>query len=227
MVHRTGGTVKVPPKSYVSEVRDEQARRTRLTIVTAARELFLAQGYARTTIDAIAEAAHVSRRTVFNAVGGKVALLKLALEWAIVGDDEPVAMASRPAVKASEAERDPRQALALWVRLVTEIAPRVAPISAVLYAAADADPEAAELLAGLAQGRMFGAVAFATHLESIGGLADGVSVQQAADACWAVNDSHLYWLLVNERGWPAARYAQWLLDSLAATLLRPDLAADR
>jgi AcrR family transcriptional regulator len=223
MVHRIEGTVKVPPKSYVSEVRDEQARRTRLAIVTAARELFLAQGYARTTIDAIAEAAHVSRRTVFNAVGGKVALLKLALEWAIVGDDEPVPMASRPAVKAIEAERDPRQALALWVSMVTEIAPRVAPISAVLYAAADADPEAADLLTGLAQGRMFGAVAFATHLESLGGLADGVSVQQAADQCWAVNDSHLFQLLVTERGWPAARYAQWLLDSLAATLLRPDL----
>jgi AcrR family transcriptional regulator len=215
------GVVKVsPPKSYVSEVRDEQARRTRQAIVTAARELFLAQGYARTTIDAIAEAAHVSRRTVFNAAGGKVALLKLALEWAIVGDDEPVPLAERPVVKAIEAERDPRRALALWVGLVTDIAPRVAPVSAVLYAAADADPEAAQLLAGLAGGRMFGAVAFATHLESLGALADGVSVQQAADLCWAVNDSHLYQLLVTERGWPAARYAQWLLDSLAATLLR-------
>ena len=66
-----------PARRYVSEVRDEQARRTRRAVVTAARELFLAQGYAATTIDAIAEAAHVSRRTVFNAVGGKLALLKL------------------------------------------------------------------------------------------------------------------------------------------------------
>jgi AcrR family transcriptional regulator len=210
----------LPPKTYASEVRDEQARRTRMAVVTAARELFLAQGYARTTIDAIAEAAHVSRRTVFNAVGGKVALLKLALEWAIVGDDQPVPMVDRPAVKAIEAQRDPRRALALWVRMVTEIAPRVAPISAVLYAAADADPEAAALLKELASGRMFGAVAFATHLASLDGLADGVTVERAADLCWAVNDSHLFQLLVLERGWPAASYAQWLLDTLAATLLR-------
>ena len=43
-------------RRYSSQVRDEQARRTRQAVVTAARELFLAQGYAATTIAAIAEA---------------------------------------------------------------------------------------------------------------------------------------------------------------------------
>jgi AcrR family transcriptional regulator len=210
-----------PARRYVSEVRDEQARRTRRAVVTAARELFLAQGYAAATIDAIAEAAHVSRRTVFNAVGGKLALLKLALDWAIVGDDEPVALADRPAVKAIQAERDPRRALHLWVTMVVDIAARVAPIGEVLYAAADGDPEAAELLAKEAQIRMYGARAFAGHLSALGGLAAGVTEQQAADLCWAVNDGHLYSLLVTQRGWTPAALAQWLSDSLAATLLRP------
>ena len=45
-----------PARRYVSEVRDEQARRTRRAIVTAAHDLFLAQGYAATTSDAIAHA---------------------------------------------------------------------------------------------------------------------------------------------------------------------------
>jgi AcrR family transcriptional regulator len=210
-----------PARRYVSEVRDEQARRTRRAIVTAARDLFLAQGYAATTIDAIAEAAHVSRRTVFNAVGGKVVLLKLALEWAIVADDEPVALADRPAIRAIQAERDPRRALALWVNMVVDIAARVAPIGAVLYAAADGDPEAAELLANEAQLRMSGATAFAGYLASLGGLAAGVSERQAAELCWALMDGHLYHLLVTQRGWTPAALAQWLSDSLAATLLRP------
>jgi AcrR family transcriptional regulator len=208
-------------RRYVSEIRDEQAHRTRRTIVTAARELFLAHGYAATTIDAIAEAAHVSRRTVFNAVGGKVTLLKLALEWAIVGDDEPVPLADRPAIQAIQAERDPRRALALWVNMVVGIAARVAPISAVLDAAADGDPEAAELLAGEAQARMSGARAFAGYLASLGALAAGVSERQAADLCWAIMDGHLYRLLVTQRGWTPDAFAQWLSDSLAATLLRP------
>jgi AcrR family transcriptional regulator len=213
--------VSQPAKRYVSEVRDEQARRTRRAIVTAARDLFLAQGYAATTIDAIAEAAHVSRRTVFNSVGGKVALLKLTLDWAIVGDDEPVAMADRPAVAAIQAEREPRKALALWVRTITDAAARIAPVGAVLYAAADGDPEAADLLAESARGRMFGARAFVAHLASLDALAAEVSEQQAADLCWALMDAHLYRLLVGERGWATDEYERWLSAALAATLLRP------
>lgn len=210
-----------PAKRYVSEVRDEQARRTRRAIVTAARDLFLAQGYAATTIDAVAEAARVSRRTVFNSVGGKVALLKVALDWAIAGDDEPVAMADRPAVAAIQAERDPRQALRLWVRLITDVATRTAPIAAVLYAAADGDPDAAQMLAESARGRMFGARAFVAHLAALDALAAEVSEQQAADLCWALNDPHLYQLLVAQRGWTTAEYERWLSAALAATVLRP------
>jgi len=213
--------VSQPAKRYVSEVRDEQARRTRRAIVTAARDLFLAQGYAATTIDAIAEAAHVSRRTVFNSVGGKVVLLKLALDWAIVGDDEPVAMADRPAVRAIQAERDPRKALTLWVGTITEVAARVAPIAAVLYAAADGDPDAGQMLAEEARNRMFGARAFVAYLASLDALAPGTSEQQAADLCWALMDGHLYRLLVSQRGWTTAEFERWLSASLAATLLRP------
>jgi AcrR family transcriptional regulator len=210
-----------PAKRYASELRDEQAQRTRRAVVTAARELFLARGYAATTIDAIAAAARVSRRTVFNSVGGKVVLLRLAMEWAIVGDDEPVALADRAGVKEIRAEPDPRRALALWVRMVVGVASRVAPISAVLTAAADADPAAAQLFAELARNRMFGATEFVRYLASLDGLAAGVSEQQAADLCWSLMDGHLYRLLVTQRGWTMASFTQWLADSLTATLLRP------
>ena len=210
-----------PARRYASELRDEQAQRTRRAVVTAARELFLARGYAATTIDAIAAAARVSRRTVFNSVGGKVVLLRLAMEWAIVGDDEPVALADRPAVKAIQAEPDPRRALALWAQMVVEVASRVAPISAVLTAAADADPAAAQLFSELARNRMFGATEFVKYLASLDGLAAGVGEQQAADLCWSLMDGHHYCLLVTQRGWTTASFTRWLADSLAATLLRP------
>ena len=208
------------PKRYASEVRDEQARRTRRAIVAAAHDLFLAQGYAATTIDGIAEAAHVSRRTVFNSAGGKAALLKLALDWAIVGDDEPVAMADRPVVKAIQAESDPRKGLVLWVANVVEVAARIGPLTDVLAAAADVDPAAAEMLAESTRNRMFGAAAFVRYLASRDGLAAGVTEQHAADLCWALMDVHLYRLLVDQRGWSHADFSRWLFDSLAAALLR-------
>ena len=213
------GATSQLPKRYASQVRDEQARRTRRAIVTAAHDLFLAQGYAATTIDAIAEAAHVARRTVFNSVGGKAALLKLALDWAIAGDDEPVAMADRPAVKAILAEPDPRTALMLWVQAVTDVAARIAPLGEVLTAAADIDPAAAELLAEASRQRMAGAAAFMRHLASLDGLAAGMTEQRAAELSWALTDGHLYRLLVAQRGWSTADFTRWLSDSLAAALL--------
>jgi AcrR family transcriptional regulator len=211
--------VSQPAKRYTSEIRDEQARRTRRAIVTAAHDLFLGLGYAATTIDAIAQAAHVSRRTVFNSVGGKAALLKLAVDWALVGDDEPIPMAERPAVKAIQAEPDPRKGLELWAQMITEVAARVAPIGEVLTAAADADPDAAQLAANADRERMFGATAFVQHLASLGSLAPGLTQQHAADLCWAHMDTHLYRSLVIQRGWTTSEYTQWLSTSLAAALL--------
>ena len=209
-----------PSKRYASEVRDDQARRTRRAIVTAAHDLFLAQGYAATTIDGIAQAAHVSRRTVFNSVGGKAALLKLALDWAVAGDDEPIAMADRPAVKAIQAEPDPRKALMLWVQTVAGVSARSSPIGEVLIAAADVDPAAAELLAEASRNRLFGATAFIRYLASLDGLAAGMTEQRAADLCWALMDGHLSRLLVIQRGWSAAEFTRWLSGSLTAALLR-------
>ncbi len=208
-----------PPKRYASPVRDEQARRTRRAIVTAAHDLFLARGYAATTIDAIAEAAHVSRSTVFNSVGGKVALLKLALDWAIVGDDEPIALADRPAIKAILAESDPRQALMLWVRTVSDVAARTTPLGEVLIAAADIDPAAAQLLAEASRNRMLGATLFIRYLASLDGLAAGMTEERAAELCWGLTDGHLYRLLVAQCGWSTADFNRWLSGSLAAALL--------
>jgi AcrR family transcriptional regulator len=213
------GPTSQPPKRYASQVRDEQARRTRRAIVTAAHDLFLAQGYAATTIDAIAEAAHVSRRTVFNSVGGKVALLKLALDWAIVGDDEPVALGDRPAIKAILAESDPRKALMLWVQTVADVAARTTPLGEVLIAAADIDPAAAQLLAETSRNRMLGATLFIRYLASLDGLAVGITEQRAAELCWALTDGHLYRLLVAQRSWSTADFNRWLSASLAAALL--------
>jgi AcrR family transcriptional regulator len=208
-----------PPKRYASQVRDEQARRTRRAIVAAAHDLFVAQGYWATTIDGIAAAAHVSRRTVFNSVGGKVALLKLALDWAIVGDDEPVALADRPAIKAILAESDPRKALMLWVQTVTDVAGRTAPLGEVLIAAADIDPAAAQLLAETSHNRLLGATLFVRHLASCGGLADGATEQRGAELCWALTDGQFYRLLVGQRGWSTAGFNRWLFESLTAALL--------
>jgi AcrR family transcriptional regulator len=94
--------------------------------VSAAARLFVEDGFGTTTIDGIAEAAGVSRKTVFTAVGGKVELLKLAIDWAVAGDDEPVPLAERPEIERLFRERDPAALLRGWVHLQVVIDSRVA-----------------------------------------------------------------------------------------------------
>jgi AcrR family transcriptional regulator len=56
-------------------IRDRKARETRARIARTALQLFIDQGYAETTVDQIAEAADVGRRTVFDHFSTKEAML--------------------------------------------------------------------------------------------------------------------------------------------------------
>jgi AcrR family transcriptional regulator len=211
-----------PKRPYVSGLREAQARATRRAIVSAAAALFAERGYAATTIDAVAESAGVSRKTVFDSVGGKAALLKLAYDWSLAGDDEPVPMGDRPAIRQIATTSNPEEALRLWVALGADIASRLAPISHVLEVAADVDAEARELQEHAEAERLFGAQSIVRHLDAIGGLAPRYSRRAAVDLCWLYTDPMLYQRLVVRRGWSARRYEALLLETLRSALLDRD-----
>ena len=166
----------------------------------AGGELYVERGYGPTTIDAIAERAEVSRKTVFTSVGGKAAVLKLAFDWALAGDDEPVAIADRPEVRRMMQEQDPAAFLAAWIAMNAAIAGRLAALHHVLVVAADADPEAAAILATTEQQRRHGALALVTRLEAIGGLRPGLDVDRAAAITEVLMDPLPYRRLVAPAG---------------------------
>ena len=74
-------------------------------------------------------------------------LLKVAWDWALAGDDEPIPMADRPMVQDLFAESDAEALIGRWAGLVCGIASRGAPLYSVLQAAAlsDADVAGAQL----------------------------------------------------------------------------------
>lgn len=210
-------------RAYRSTVREESARRTRRQIVSAAAELFVERGYAGTTVEAVAERAGVSRRTVFSSVGSKVELLKTAWDWAVVGDDEPVAVADRPEIARMRAETDPRALVELWVDQVMRVGSRVAPLALVLARAVDVDPEAAALQDRIDVERRTGASLFVGGLAAIGGLRADVTVDQGADMAWTLMNPLLVSRLRQERGWSDAQVRTWLVRMTSASLL-PDPA---
>jgi AcrR family transcriptional regulator len=206
-------------RPYNSAIRNEQARATRRAIVRVAARLFVARGYGATTIDAIAEEAGVGRKTVFTSVGGKAQALKLAIDWAIVGDDEPVALLDRQLLRAGMAEPDPRRILADFAHSVREIGARIAPLVMVAEAAAGIDPEIKALREeGRAQ-RLTGMRVLAGVLADRGALRPSMTLDEAADVLWLFNDPALYNRLVLERHWDDDRFEQWLSGTLIELLL--------
>ena len=188
----------------------------------AAARLFLERGYGPTTVDAIAEAAGVSRKTVFTSVGGKVDALKLAIDWAIVGDDEAVPLLQRPHVQAGLVEPDARRILTAYAADVRVIHSRIAPLAAVVQEASGLEPGVRGLAEQGKQQRLEGMKFLAQVLADRGALKSHLSATEAADILWLFNDPAVYQRLVVERQWSQQRYQQWLADALISLLIAED-----
>lgn len=206
-------------RRYDASGRQEQARRTRRTVLETARQLFLDGGYAATTVAAIAQRAGVSVETVYKAFGNKAGLIKALFDVSIAGDDEPVPVLERQWVRRIAEEPDPRRKLVMYGEHVTEAFPRAAPVQLLVRDAAAADPEVAGVWEQLHVERLTGMTAFATHLHDSGHLRDGVTVEEARDVLWAYTSAELYELLVVRRGWSPQRYGRWVAAALTAALL--------
>ncbi len=208
-----------PPRRYDASRRQEQARETRQAVLAAARERFLEQGYARTTIAAVAAQAGVSVETVYKAFGNKPGLAKALFDVAIVGDDEPVPMLQREFVRRNVAEPDPRQKLLAYGEHLAEVHPRACPVQLVVRDAAATDPGAAEVWEQLQAERLAGMTVFARHLHEGGHLRRDVSVEEARDVLWTYNSVELWELLVQRRGWSYERFGRWVGHQLVTALL--------
>ncbi|MGZ4764514.1 MAG: TetR/AcrR family transcriptional regulator [Ilumatobacteraceae bacterium] len=208
-----------PQRNYDATGRRQQARRTRQTVLEAARRLFLDAGYAATTIAAVAEAAGVSVETIYKAFDNKPGLVKALFDVAVVGDDEPVPMMQREFVRRNMAEPDPRKKLADYGEHVGEISPRTCPILLVVRDAAAADSGAAGVWAKLQSERLTGMTMFAQHLAAGGHLRGDISIEEARDVLWTHNSVELWDLLVNQRGWATERFGRWVGQQLIAALL--------
>src|SRR5215469_18698358 len=81
--------------SDVKSLRAARVAETKERILAAARELFVHDGYAATTLAAVADAARVAPRTVYVRFGTKAELLRRVVDVAIVGDTQDIDLQSR------------------------------------------------------------------------------------------------------------------------------------
>lgn len=205
-------------RRYDSTWRKEQARTTQRAILAAAHDLFVAQGYGRTTMADVARSAGVSVETVYGAFGTKATLLHRVWDVTIGADDQDVAYHDRPEVRALLAEPNLARRFSLQAALFTATARRIVPFLLAIQGAAGAEPAAAEMLAEIQRQRLVGIGVMAKAAAATGQLA--VSEQECRDVVWATTDGALWQRLVKERGWSDQQLERWLAQMWTSTLVR-------
>ena len=204
-------------RRYDATKRREAAARTRAAILDAARDLFTERGYAATPMTAIAEQAGVALDTIYASAGRKPDLARLLIETAISGTGEAVPAEQRGYVRAIQAAPDASTKIDLYAAAVAAIAPRLAPVLAIIQQAAPAHPELAALWDEIAERRAANKRRFVADLAAAAPLR--LNLDEAADIVWATNSAELYQLLAGQRGWSRQRYQHFLADTWHRLLL--------
>ena len=200
-------------RAYHSPRREQQAADHRRVILTVARRLFSQHGYAGTTLEAIADAAGLSPKTVVAQFGSKRGILAEILN--------PVGLDSSHAevIEQIRAASDPRTRLTYVARLIRAVYTEGATEFELLRGASGVAPELAELSRTVERRRWQQQAGLIAFLRGQGVLRPDRTDEEATAELWAVSSFDLFRLLVLEIGWTPQRYETWLADLLVERLL--------
>jgi AcrR family transcriptional regulator len=204
-----------PRRPYHSLARERQAAESRQRILDVARSLFLKRGYSGTTVDAIAEGAGLSPKTVTAMFGTKLGVLTELLRPSTFGQRY------QQLLERLQTNEDPVQRVALVAEITCQVYGALAPELNLLRGAASIAPELAELARQVEARRRENQGRLIAYLVSRGVLHQGLQPEEATDELWALSSYDLYRLLVVERGWASERYEAWLANVLLQRLLDP------
>jgi AcrR family transcriptional regulator len=200
-------------RPYHSRVRQRQAEETRRRILVAARSLFESQGYAMTTLEAIAELAEVSPKTVTAVFGSKLALL------AEVINPEAFSTPVQQLIEELRMAEDPSRRLSLVAQITRQAYEPMASSLELLRTAGAVAPELADVARQIEVRRRQNQARLIAFLHEQGALRSGLSLEEATDVLWALTGYDLYRMLVIEQGWEPERYETWLAQLLVQHLL--------
>ncbi|MER7243841.1 helix-turn-helix domain-containing protein [Kribbella sp. NPDC000426] len=205
----------MPEQEPFQSRRELYAEMTRDEVVRSARKLFGRYGYSQTTVENIARDAQVSPATVYAQCGGKEGLLHSLMDMWTTSNLVLSIIAECAAAGSAHARLD-----ALAKGYVAIYAESGDIIQIVTSAAATAP--AAEAFLKVADERHLSALReIVTGIRDVGGLADGITVEEAAQVIFFHFRYAQFALASEEFGWGVDRTTRWLTDRVAAAILNP------
>ena len=206
-------------RPYNSPRRIEQAAATRREILEAAQRLFERDGFAATTMAAIAEEAGVALKTVYVAFETKSGVLRALWNMLLRGDLEDTPVIERAAFRDLLAEPSPERQLKLNARTSRLVKLRLGSIANVIRTAAPLDPDIDALWNRILSEYRGSQREIVKSLAAKKALKRGLGVERAADILWTINHPDVWQLLIRDRGWSPKQYEQWCADIACSQLL--------
>jgi AcrR family transcriptional regulator len=194
-------------RAYSSRRRAEQAARTRADVLAAAVELFGDSGWARTTINAVADRAQVSAETVYKGFRSKRNLLKEAIDFALVGDDEEIAFADRPEFEQIAVAGSFEERLRAGFELAADAHERAAGVWRAIVEAALSDPEIEAARLEIERARVSDSRRFMEL--ALGEPPDETTLR----AAWLLSGPDAYGKLTREAGLDRAGYVDTMVNA--------------
>jgi AcrR family transcriptional regulator len=198
----------------VKSLRAARVADTEERILGAARGLFLRDGYAATTLAAVADAAQVGQRTVYVRFGTKAALLKRVVDVAVAGDTRPVEVTGRDWFQASLTAPTLRERVEAYARGAGGLMARAGDLIAVARQAEAAEPDIAAAGRAGREATRDAVRLFCTRLRDDGLIPETCDVTWLADTASLLTQAQTWRLGRDTLGWSEEGYRQWLATTL-------------
>lgn len=206
-------------RRYDSSRRRAQAEATRSDILAAAQRLFERDGYAATTMEAIAAEAGVALKTVYVVFETKSGLLRALWNHLLRGGQDEVPIGEQKWYRELVAEPDAELQIRATAGNSRVVKVRIGGMLEVIRSAAPLEPDIAALWRRIQSDFHANQGVIVRSLKAKAALRPGLSAERATDILWTLNHPNLWQLLVDERGWTPEQYEAWLFETARAQLL--------
>jgi len=214
--------------SDVKSLRAARVAETEERILAAARELFVHDGYAATTLAAVADAARVAPRTVYVRFGTKAELLRRVVDVAIVGDTQDIDLQSRDWYQAALTAPTIEERIGLFADGSAALMARAGDVFAVAQQAEPVEPVIADAARAGRAATRDSLRQFFTQLRDDGLLPAGADIDWLCDTAGVIAHANTYLLVRETLGWTSGQYRTWLATTwqrLIAAATTPDAPA--